>query len=149
MSVRVDKVVLDEHLEKGVRPQPCNNLVQAMLVVFEVSDGNSLGKGLHKDRRVRVFFKRDREPDVISIFEHLVKNKEVFFLYGKIYLLDESPFHGLFVDGNVKCLRKYAQKSAHEKQQVDISLDVLFDPWVSNFYGNFFALIFCLVYLAY
>lgn len=74
MAISMNKIVNDKHLEESISPNASNLSVQRMLMVFEVGDWNSLGKGLHKKWLVGIFGEGEGELYFFILFEHLSEN---------------------------------------------------------------------------
>ena len=148
MSVRMDEIVLDQHVKESLRPQTSNNRLQGMLVHFIMRDGDTLHKLLHEHGIWTFGFNGRGEKNVVSFFEEFLENQQILFLIDKVDLIMHRSLHGVLSNWDCEGFWKKWENSAEEEKQIYISFNVFVDPWVSDLDGDILPLILCLVNLA-
>lgn len=143
MEISMNEVVIHEHLEKYRSSVSGDFSVEHCFVLFIIVDGNTWDILLDEDG-----FSWDNwwgEPDNVAVFELFVESKQIASLYIEVYLVDEEFLQWIIGDWDLEKAREFRKDSRGKEDNIDVTLDILLNIWVSDLYCYFFILVNCFV----
>jgi hypothetical protein len=84
MAIRMNEVVLHQHLEEGSRSQPSDCLAKGVILLLIVCHRHAFYESLYQHGVHRVLLEGQWEVHVLVVFEHFVEFIKVAHLEGEI-----------------------------------------------------------------
>ncbi len=147
VTIRVNEIVLHQHLEKGTSSQTSNHRVQRMTVALKMSHRHALHETLDQNSITSVFLKSTRETDPLITVEMIVESLKIVLLNVEVYLVHQCLLQRTLTHRNLIGLRKQGQKLTYSEQYVHITLDVFIHLRMAHFHCHLMTLEHTLVHL--